>query len=161
MTHAVQKQSNSDDPMVQWVTFKLADEVYGISVMQVQEVLRYSGIATVPGAPSYVMGIINLRGRVVSVIDTRDRFGLPSAEPTENSRIVIIESDNIVLGMLVDSVAEVVYLRLSELEKPPNVGSDETNKYIQGVCNKNNRLLILLDLNKFLSEEELEELELI
>lgn len=161
MPHAVQQQTNTDDPMVQWVTFKLADETYGISVMQVQEVLRYSDIAAVPGAPSYVMGIINLRGRVVSVIDTRERFGLYSSDVTDNTRIVIIECDNVVLGMLVDSVAEVVYLRESELEKPPNVGNEETNKYIQGVCNKNNDLLILLDLNKFLSEDELAEIDML
>lgn len=74
---------SSDDPMLQWVTFRLDNETYGINVMQVQEVLRYSEIAPVPGAPSYVLGIINLRGNVVTVIDTRQRFGLDSAEITD------------------------------------------------------------------------------
>jgi len=85
--------NSSDDPVLQWVTFRLEDETYGINVMQVQEVLRYSEIAPVPGAPTYVLGIINLRGNVVTVIDTRQRFGLPSAEITDNPRIVIIEAD--------------------------------------------------------------------
>ncbi len=159
MPQTVQQQTNQDDPMMQWVTFMLAEEIYGISVMQVQEVLRYTDIASVPGAPSYVIGIINLRGRVVTVIDTRERFGLSASTITDHTRIVIIECDNVVLGMLVDRVAEVVYLRQSELEKPPNVGNEESNKYIQGVCHKNEDLLILLDLNKFLSEEELAEIE--
>jgi purine-binding chemotaxis protein CheW len=149
----------SDDPILQWVTFRLDNESYGINVMQVQEVLRYSEIAPVPGAPSYVLGIINLRGNVVTVIDTRQRFGLDSAEITDNSRIVIIEADKQVVGILVDSVAEVVYLRQSEIETAPNVGNEESAKFIQGVCNKNGELLILVELEKMMSEDEWLELE--
>lgn len=150
---------SSDDPMLQWVTFRLDNETYGINVMQVQEVLRYSEIAPVPGAPSYVLGIINLRGNVVTVIDTRQRFGLDSSEVTDNTRIVIIEADKQVVGILVDSVAEVVYLRQSEVETAPNVGNDESAKFIQGVCNKNGELLILVELDKMMTEEEWSELE--
>jgi purine-binding chemotaxis protein CheW len=153
------KSKTSDDPILQWVTFKLAGETYGINVMQVQEVLRYSEIAPVPGAPPYVLGIINLRGNVVTVIDTRHRFGLSSGELTDNTRIVIIEADNHVVGILVDSVAEVVYLRQSEMETAPNVGNDESAKFIQGVCHKNDELLILVELDKLLTDEEWAELE--
>lgn len=149
----------SEDPILQWVTFKLDNETYGINVMQVQEVLRYTEIAPVPGAPAYVLGIINLRGNVVTVIDTRQRFGLYNAEITDNSRIVIIEADRQVVGILVDSVAEVVYLRQSEIETAPNVGNDESAKFIQGVCNKNGELLILVELNKMMTEEEWSDLE--
>jgi len=145
----------SEDPILQWVTFRLDNETYGINVMQVQEVLRYTEIAPVPGAPSYVLGIINLRGNVVTVIDTRQRFGLDSASITDNSRIVIIEADKQVVGILV----EVVYLRQSEIETAPNVGNDESAKFIQGVCNKNGELLILVELDKMMSEEEWSELE--
>ncbi len=113
----------SDDPILQWVTFRLDNETYGINVMQVQEVLRHTEIAPVPGAPSYVLGIINLRGNVVTVIDTRQRFGLDPAPVTDNTRIVIIEADRQVVGILVDSVAEVVYLRQSEIETAPNVAT--------------------------------------
>ncbi|MGH1472203.1 MAG: chemotaxis protein CheW [Cellvibrionaceae bacterium] len=143
-----------DDPTLQWVTFKLAGEIYGINVMQVQEVLRYSEIAPVPGAPAYVLGIINLRGNVVTVIDTRHRFGLPSEEVSENTRIVIIEAEKHVIGILVDSVAEVVYLKQSEIETAPNVGTEDNAKFIQGVCHKNNQLLILIELDKLLSDDE-------
>jgi purine-binding chemotaxis protein CheW len=149
----------SEDPILQWVTFRLDNETYGINVMQVQEVLRYTEIAPVPGAPSYVLGIINLRGNVVTVIDTRQRFGLYSASITDNSRIVIIEADKQVVGILVDSVAEVVYLRQSEVETAPNVGNDESAKFIQGVCNKNGELLILVELDKMMSEEEWSDME--
>lgn len=150
---------DTDDQVLQWVTFRLDGETYGINVMQVQEVLRYSEIAPVPGAPSYVLGIINLRGNVVTVIDTRHRFGLPAGEVTDNTRIVIIETDNHVIGIMVDSVAEVVYLNQSEIESAPNVGNEESAKFIQGVCHKNDELLILIDLNKLLTHEEWAELD--
>lgn len=159
MATSAAKTKVSDDPILQWVTFRLAGETYGINVMQVQEVLRYSEIAPVPGAPSYVLGIINLRGNVVTVIDTRHRFGLEPGEINDNSRIVIIEAEGHVVGILVDSVSEVVYLRQSEIETAPNVGNDESAKFIQGVCHKNGELLILIELNKLLTDEEWAELE--
>ncbi len=159
MATASTKTKSSEDPMLQWVTFRLGGETYGINVMQVQEVLRYSEIAPVPGAPAYVLGIINLRGNVVTVIDTRHRFGLEPGEVTDNTRIVIIEADSHVVGILVDSVAEVVYLRQSEVETAPNVGNDESAKFIQGVCHKNGELLILIELDKLLTDQEWAELE--
>ena len=147
------KKADSDE-MLQWVTFRLENETYGVNVMQVQEVLRYSDIAPVPGSPSYVLGIINLRGSVVTVIDTRSRFGLMPADITDSTRVVIIESDKQVIGILVDSVAEVVYMKASEIEPTPNVGTDDSAKFIRGVCNRENELLILVDLDKLLSEDE-------
>jgi len=152
-----QKAVNPQDEVLQWVTFKLEGEVYGINVMQVQEVLRVSEITPVPGAPSYILGIINLRGNVVTVLDTRMRFGLPMYETGDASRVVIVESKGNVLGILVDSVAEVVYLRSSEIESAPNVGNDESSKYIQGVYSSEGNLLILVDVNKLLSNNEWEE----
>lgn len=148
---------NNDDSIVQWVTFYLEHEKYGIKVMQVQEVLRMTEIAPVPGAPHYVLGIINLRGNVVTVIDTRRRFGLSDVENDDETRIVIIEANNNVVGILVDSVAEVVDLKTSEIETAPNVGNDESSKYIQGVSSRENELLILVDVNKLLSDEEWQE----
>lgn len=149
---------SANDSIIQWVTFRLADEVYGINVMQVQEVLRVSEIAPVPGAPHYVLGIINLRGNVVTVIDTRIRLGLATTEVTDSTRIVIIEGAKHVVGILVDCVAEVVDLPMSELESAPNVGNDESSKYIQGVASRDDELLILVDLNKLLTDEEWDEL---
>ena len=151
MSQAAESENNE---VIQWVTFRLDGEIYGIKVMQVQEVLRVSEIAPVPGSPDYVMGIINLRGNVVTVIETRKRFGLAQGEIDDASRIVIIESDENVVGMLVDSVAEVVDLKQSEIESSPNVGNEESAKYIEGVATHNNNLLILVDINKLLSTEE-------
>ena len=156
MSNAVQQVAQ--DSVNQWVTFSLEDETYGIDVMQVQEVLRVSEIAPVPGAPGYVLGIINLRGNVVTVIDTRKLFGLGPKESDDASRIVIIESNQQVVGILVDSVAEVVEIMTSDMETAPNVGNDESSKYIQGVYSHDETLLILIDLNKLLSDEEWREM---
>ncbi|GLR74962.1 MULTISPECIES: chemotaxis protein CheW [Aliivibrio] len=148
------RKDQVNDEVLQWVTFQLEEETYGINVMQVREVLRHTEIAPVPGAPDYVLGIINLRGNVVTVIDTRSRFGLMQGEITDNTRIIVIESERQVIGILVDSVAEVVYLRSSEIDTTPSVGTEESAKFIQGVSNRDGKLLILVDLNKLLSEDE-------
>lgn len=158
MANTAQTRSG-DDPVIQWVTFRLAGETYGINVMQVQEVLRYTDIAPVPGGSHHVLGIINLRGNVVTVIDTRLRFGLPKGDINDNTRIVIIEANTHVIGILVDSVAEVVYLRQSEIDTSPNVGNEESARYIQGVCHKDGELLILLEIDKMLTDDEWAELE--
>ena len=152
------RKDQSNDEVLQWGTFQLEEETYGINVMQVREVLRYTEIAPVPGAPDYVLGIINLRGNVVTVIDTRSRFGLMEGEITDNTRIIVIESEHQVIGILVDSVAEVVYLRSSEIDTTPSVGTDESAKFIQGVSNRDGKLLILVDLNKLLTDEEWDEM---
>lgn len=152
--HAGHSSQIADDHILQYVTFKLDDETYGINVMQIQEVLRYTEIAPVPGAPDYVLGIINLRGNVVTVIDTRKRFGLSEADMTDHTRVVVLEVEGQVIGILVDSVAEVVYLKQSEIETAPNVGNDESARFIQGVCNKNGELIILVEFEKMLTDEE-------
>jgi purine-binding chemotaxis protein CheW len=154
------EEENNGGPLIQFVTFILMDETYGINVMQVQEVLRVTEIAPVPGAPDYVLGIINLRGNVVTVIDTRTRFGLPSAEMDDASRIIVIESEKQVVGILVDAVAEVVELSEGEIDVAPNVGTEESSRYIQGVATREEGLLILVDLNKLLTDEEWQEISM-
>ena len=146
--------ATDDRGQMQCVTFELENETYGINVMQVQEVLRETEVAPVPGAPHYVIGIINLRGNVVSVIDARIRFGLSTIERTDMTRIIVIEARQQIIGILVDSVAEVVDVKMSEIETAPNVGNEETSRYIDGVVSRDDKLLILVDLDKLLSEEE-------
>ena len=133
--------------------FKLLDETYGINVMQIKEVLRYNEIAPVPGAQSYVLGIVNLRGNVVTVIDTRVRFSLPECTISDDTRIIIIEHDGEQIGMLVDAVKEVFYLYQGEIEQSPSVGNDEALMFIQGVYQKDEELVILLDLNKMIDAD--------
>jgi len=154
-----QSAQTRSDPVSRWVTFKLENETYGIDVMQVREVLRCSEISPVPGAPAYVLGIINLRGSVVSIIDTRSRFGLAFKEPDDAARILILEAgEEHVVGFLVDSVHEVMQLRAAEMESAPDTGSGETARFIMGLANRKDGLLILVDASKLLSDEELAEL---
>ncbi|MCW8884886.1 MAG: chemotaxis protein CheW [Motiliproteus sp.] len=157
--NSVEQEVDSDDVMLQWATFELAEELYGINVMQVMEVLRLTEIAPVPGSQNFILGIINLRGNVITVVDTRTLFGLPKAEETENSRIVVIELADQVVGMLVDSVAEVIYLKQSAIERAPNVGTDESTKFIQGVSYHSEKLITLLDLDRMIEDDrDLEDL---
>lgn len=144
----------SDDPLLQWVTFRCDSETYGIDVMHVQEVRRYTEIAPVPGAEHDVLGIVNLRGSVVTVVDARMRLGHHTGEITDETRIVIVEHEGEVIGLLVDQVSEVVYLRRSEIEGSPRVSNDETKRFISGVCNKDDKLYILLSIEKLLGSSE-------
>jgi purine-binding chemotaxis protein CheW len=147
----------------QWATFRVDDELYGIDVMQVKEVLRFSEITPVPGADSAILGIINLRGNVVTVIDTRRMFGLPLVPYDDDTRVIVVEfNEQEVIGLVVDSVDEVINLPHNDVDRAPNVsGDDSTKRFVQGVCYYNNILIILLDLTKMLlsitplSEEEL------
>lgn len=149
----LEKKGQSQEEMKQWATFTVADELYGIDVMQVKEVLRFTEITPVPGSLPGILGIINLRGNVVTVISTRDLFNLPSSEINSDTRIVVAEFDEEeVIGMLVDGVDEVINLPISEVDRAPNVGRDETARhYVQGVCYRDEQLIILLDLAKMLS----------
>ena len=147
-------QATDEDPVLQWVTFYLDGEIYGINVMEVQEVLRFSEIVPVPGSPHYILGIINLRGKVVTVIDCRSRFGLKSGEISSETRIMVIEIEDQVIGLLVDAVSDVAYIHQSEIEITPNVSNEENSKFIVGVTHYNDHLIILLDANKIISKED-------
>jgi len=159
MGNGSEESTEKNEPLIQLVTFRLADQTYGINVLQVQEVLRVSEISPVPGAPEYVLGIINLRGTVVTVIDARTRFGLPMVELTEANRIIIIESEEQIAGILVDSVAEVAELGVSEISPAPSVGNGRNSRYIEGVATRDGDLLVVVDLNKLLLDEEWSELK--
>ena len=147
------KRSNQEEIVYrQWATFKVDDELYGIDVVQVKEVLRYSEITPVPGSDYFILGIINLRGNVVTVIDTRQMFGLMQNEPDDDTRIIVVEyNEQEVVGLVVDSVDEVINLPQNDIDRAPNVAGDETTKrFVQGVCYYNGILTILLDLLKML-----------
>lgn len=151
---AEEEYGPGEDQVSQWVTFSLDQETYGINVMNVQEVLPCAEIAPVPGAPPFVLGIINLRGNVVTVIDTRMRFGLGPLPEENKARVVVIEADNQIAGILVDSVSEVIEVRRSEIDTAPSVGNEDSSRYIYGVVSRDNHLLILVDVNKLLTREE-------
>lgn len=147
-------QQRAEDEVLQCVTFDLNGETYALDVMRVQEVLKVGDISPVPGAPEYVLGIINLRGKVVTVLDARLRLGLRYAEPTEQSRIIVLEAAGQDVGILVDGVTEVVHIRRADIDPSPGVGNEEAVRYIQGVASRDKALVIVVDVDKLLSEEE-------
>jgi len=146
------------ESLSRWVTFQLDEETYGIDVMQIREVLRCPEISPVPGAPPFMLGIINLRGAVVAIIDTRSRFNLPPHEVDDSSRILILETADHVVGFLVDSVSEVAELNSNDVEAAPDTGGRSTSRFISGLYKRDEGLLILMDAGKLLSDDEMAEL---
>ncbi len=135
--------------MVQLVTFELANENFGIDILQVQEIAQMTKITRVPNAPHYVKGVINLRGKVIPVVDLRLRLDLPPKEIDANSRIIVVQLENKIIGMIVDRMREVVWVSSSNIESSPSETDSKVGEnYISGIVNLPDRLIILLDLNK-------------
>ena len=137
------------------VTFNLGEE-YGVPIGQVREVVRVSGITTVPNSPSYMEGVINLRGRVLPVLNLRKRLGLQSRDSSRASRIIVTEAGGRVVGLLADSVSHVIKVPSEAVEAAPEEVLEGDTDYITGVGKLKERLVILLDLEKLLQREKLE-----
>jgi purine-binding chemotaxis protein CheW len=138
----------------QWVSFMLGDETYAVDVMKTQEVLRPVEITPVAGSPHFVLGVINLRGKVVTVIDARRRFNLPPSESMSDARIILVEVKEQGVGILVDRVGEVVQVSESQIESAPRVANGEMPGNIQGVTTRGDELVVIVDLDKLLTEDE-------
>ena len=145
-----------DDELLQLVTFSIGDEEFGVNILKVQEIIRTMEIPKVPRAPEFVEGVINLRGKVIPIIDLRRRFGLAPKAHDKNTRIIVIEINNIIVGFVVDAVSEVLRIPASTVEPPPPVVAGVESDYISGVGQLQDRLLIMLDLDKLLSSEDVE-----
>lgn len=130
---------------IQLVVFKLGREEYGVSILQVQEIKRITEITRVPHSPDYIKGVMNLRGSVLPVIDLKKRLSLPPEEYTEDTRIIIIKVEEIVVGMIVDAVSEVTTIDQNNIEPPQAVVGGIAADYLSGVGKLENRLLILLN----------------
>ena len=144
---------------IQVVSFKLGAEEYGVDIAQVQEINRMVSVTHVPRAPKFMEGVINLRGQLIPIIDLRTRFGMPRAEHTKNTRIVVTEIGAKRVGMVVDSVSEVLRLPVEEIEDAPEMLTGVETEYIRGVGKVEDRLIILLDLARIISLAERRELE--
>ena len=139
-------ESTYADNDIQLVVFKLGREDYGISILQVQEIKRIMDITRVPNSPDYIKGVINLRGSVLPVIDLKKRLALPASEDTEDTRIIIVKVEDIVVGLIVDGVSEVTSLSSDNVEPPQTVVSGVSAQYLSGVGKQEDNLLILLNL---------------
>ncbi|RXA18739.1 purine-binding chemotaxis protein CheW [Methanosarcina sp. MSH10X1] len=155
---ALEGGSSLPEKNLHLVTFELSGEDFGVDIMQVSEVLPVPRITRVPQAPACIKGLINLRGKILVVIDLNRRLGFPSKETDSLSRIIIVEVKDTVIGMLVNSVKEVMRLPLSSIEPTPEMIKSKINaEYLTGVGKTGNRLLILLNLARVIGEEEIEE----
>jgi purine-binding chemotaxis protein CheW len=142
------------DAEEQLVIFELANEVYGVDISRVQEIIRMTTITRLPRAPEFVEGVINLRGKVIPVVDLKKRFGLAERERTKASRIVVVDVGDHTIGMVVDAVSEVLRVPTSAVEPPSPLVTTIESDYIRGIAKVEGRLIILLDLDKVLSWEE-------
>lgn len=150
---------NTDtNSLIQLVTFKIGDEEFGVDILKVQEIIRMMPITKVPNAPGFVEGVINLRGKVIPVIDMRKRFGMPAATHDDKTRIEVMDLQGQIVGFVVDAVSEVLRIKESTVEPPPAVVAGIGSEYMRGVGKLEDRLLILLDLDRLLDEEELSSL---
>lgn len=143
----------------QLVVFQIGAELYGVEISRVHEIIRLRAVTRVPRAPAFVEGVINLRGKVISVINLPHRFGLPIAEPTRASRIVVVDLNDQVIGMVVDGVSEVLRVATATIEPPSPVVAGIDSEYLLGIVKLPERLVMLVDLDRVLTREERHALE--
>jgi purine-binding chemotaxis protein CheW len=147
-----------EDRELQLVIFQLGREEFAVDVAQVREIIRMQDITRMPKAPSFVEGIINLRGQIIAVLDLAQRMSLESAERGSETRIIVVEAGDVKVGMIVDSVSEVMRINENEVEPSPALAADVEAAYLKGVVKRDNRLIILLDLARVLGAEEIMDL---
>ena len=141
--------------LIQLVSFRLDEEEYGVDVLKVREIIRMPAITRVPNTPDYVVGVINLRGKVIPIMSIRRRFGLSEAEHDKSTRIMVMDVDGELMGFIVDSVSEVIRISQHEIQPTPPVATGGIDQdCMSGVVNQPERLLILLDLEKMSSRED-------
>lgn len=141
--------------LLQLVSFNIGSEEFGVDILKVQEINRMVEITRVPQAPHYVEGVINLRGKVIPIVDLRKRFNLEVKEYDKNTRIVVVDISGNIMGMVVDSVSEVLRLPSNTIEPPPEIVASINSEYIKGVAKLEDRLLIFLDLSKVIDVNEM------
>ena len=143
----------------QYLTFKLEEEVFALDISKVREVLDFTDVTKVPETPDFMLGVINLRGSVVPVVDMRLKFGMDRTEKTVNTCIIIVEieidGETTILGALADSVQEVMDLDPDQIEPPPRIGTRLKTKFIKGMGKRDNQFIIILDIDKVFSADDL------
>lgn len=146
-----------------YLTYSLAGEEYGIGILKVKEIIGMMVITMVPRTPEYVKGVINLRGKVIPVMDLRLKFGLVAMDYTERTCIIVVEiareGQSVLMGIVVDSVSEVLNIKSAEIEDAPNFGSNLDTGYILGMAKVGGGVKILLDIDKVLAAEEVAAME--
>lgn len=141
------------------ISFTVGSEEYGLELFRVKEVIRVPRITWLPKAPRFVKGIISLRGQVIPIVDLREKFGLPPAEQTGSTRIIVVEMNGRSVGVVVDATSQVVRVPTADIEAGPPVMGRTAGEYITGVAKRDEELIVLIDLDKLLGTEEMMALE--
>jgi purine-binding chemotaxis protein CheW len=139
---------------IQIVVFELGDERYGLDIATVYEIIRHQPITAVPQAPAFVEGVINLRGRIIPVVDLRDRFGMHEGDLTKASRIVVADAGGTRVGLVVDGVSEVLMVPTESIEPTPEVAANADHEYLRGIAKLGERLIILLSLDGLFGHDD-------
>jgi purine-binding chemotaxis protein CheW len=139
----------------QYLTFSLGQEEYGIEILKVQEIKGYSAITYIPNAPAHIKGVMNLRGTVIPVVDLRAKFSMPAVEYTKFTVIIVLTVGEKILGLVVDAVSDVLNIAPDEVRPAPDFGARVDTRFISGVATLNDKLAVLLDIHKLLSDDEL------
>jgi purine-binding chemotaxis protein CheW len=151
------------DTQIQLVTFQISEELYGVDIMDVKEIVRVQEIRSIPNAPGYVEGLFNLRGEIIPIISLHKRFHLRKAQLGEDEELlsgfIIIDIDGMKLGVIIDRVERVVSIEAQDIQPPPQMLTGIGAEYIQGVVNRETGYLILLDIRKLFSAKELRKIE--
>lgn len=145
-------ESEEEGEILQLVSFHVGDEEYAVDILNVQEIIRMVEITAVPNAPHYVEGVINLRGKVIPILDLRARFGLSAIEQSKETRIIVVDLENVIIGFIVDSVSEVLRLPESRIEPSPVTSKSGSAEFHKGVGRINGRLLVVLDLKQLIHQ---------
>ncbi|MBU8921032.1 MAG: chemotaxis protein CheW [Bacteroidales bacterium] len=148
-----EKENNNESRPFRCVNFRLGEECYGQDIGYIHEVNRVQNITEVPGAPEYILGVINLRGSVIPVMNLRKRLGLPAVDVTKDSRVIVIEYQGSLLGMLVDSVHHVLEIPYNDISDTPESTITEKNIFISGIGKVEEKLVFLIDTEKIFAEE--------
>jgi purine-binding chemotaxis protein CheW len=149
---------NTDSHEIQIACFRLGDDVYAADIMRIKEIIRPQKLTSLPKSPAFVEGVLNLRGTVIPVIDLRKRFDFPVADQNKDTRLLIVTVGRQLLGLKVDEVTEVITLHVKNIKPPPQVVNGVSAEYLVGVCLAKDSLIMLLNLDKILTDSESSEL---
>lgn len=154
-TSTVQETQVTQPSDQKFLTFFLANEEYGLEILKVQEIIGLMPITRVPRTPMFIRGVINLRGKVISVVDLRLKFGMPEKEATSETCIIVVQAAGMEMGIIVDKVSEVLAIATNEIEDAPSFGAEVNTDYILGIGKSQGKVKLLLDIDRVLSAQEL------
>jgi len=148
-------ESTGNKTVIQLIVFRAGNEEFGVKIEEVREIIKLGSVTPIPESPDFIKGIINVRGEIVTAIDIRSRFSLPIAEEIESKHIVVTKKDENLFGLIVDEVIEVLRIQGKEIKPAPSLIDSINEKYVDGIISHEDRLIILLNLDRVLSQQDL------